>query len=144
MTVTAIAVLGGSFTFGTGQTWQLDVTKGDPFTDLFSSRVRTLDMERSHADGSVKGPALRAAREVMFALVCRTGDAAAHLSAIATLQAAWAPLTGGSTTSLVVTIGSTVISKVGAPVELDVDTSMLYLPHPITRATAHFTIYDGS
>lgn len=144
MTASATAVLGGSFTFGTGQTWQLDITKGDPFADLFSSHVRTLDMERSHADGSVKGPAFRAAREVMFSLVCRTGTVDQHLTAIGTLQAAWAPLTGGSTTSLVVTIGTTVISKIGAPVELDVDTSMLYLPHPITRATAHFTIYDGS
>jgi len=140
----ATVVLGGTFTFGTGQTWQLDVTKGDPFADLLSTHVRTLDMERSHADGSVKGPAFRSAREVAFALVCRTGTLDSVLASIATLRTAWAPLSGGSLTTLVATIGTTVISKLGAPVDLDVDTSLLYVPHPVVRATGHFTIYDGS
>lgn len=140
----AVTVTFGSDTYGTGQDWDIDGEAGG-IGGLWSVAARVNNFDRTHADGSVKGPAYKGPAVVTIPLILAVSATVTEaLNLLESLKVTWEPLQGTDITSLTIAFDDRTYSMVGAPEGLDVPPQPLLLTNAFAQAMCTFTVHDAA
>lgn len=133
--------------YAAGEDW--DVLDGEDQSGvggvqgLYAVSARLHDLERSHGDGSVKGPVTLGAALVSFPLFIPANVTAEDVPDLCdALRLVWEPIRDGSLETLTVTIAGATYSMLGAPAPgFDIKIAKLKFGH--ATAFCPFTVYDA-